>query len=130
MSSTADAAAQTKQAKKGKSGASGTATGAGGAGGDAAKKVVKKTGLSLTYTKEDDFAEWYTQVIVLSEMIEYYDVSGCYILRPWAYRCVRILAMFNLHPLAAQFSCGLCPALQHLGDHPGLLRQGDQRSGC
>lgn len=26
-----------------------------------------------------------TQVITKSEMIEYYDVSGCYILRPWAY---------------------------------------------
>lgn len=25
------------------------------------------------------------QVITKSEMIEYYDVSGCYILRPWAY---------------------------------------------
>lgn len=25
------------------------------------------------------------KVITKSEMIEYYDVSGCYILRPWAY---------------------------------------------
>ena len=25
------------------------------------------------------------QVITKSEMIEYYDVSGCYILRPWSY---------------------------------------------
>lgn len=25
------------------------------------------------------------QVITKAEMIEYYDVSGCYILRPWAY---------------------------------------------
>jgi prolyl-tRNA synthetase len=24
------------------------------------------------------------QVVVNSEMIEYYDISGCYILRPWA----------------------------------------------
>lgn len=25
------------------------------------------------------------QVIKYSEMIDYYDISGCYILRPWAY---------------------------------------------
>ena len=29
---------------------------------------------------------WYTDVIVLSEMISYYDISGCYILRPWSYK--------------------------------------------
>ena len=28
----------------------------------------------------------YVQVITLSEMIDYYDISGCYILRPWAYQ--------------------------------------------
>lgn len=27
----------------------------------------------------------YFQIITKSEMIEYYDVSGCYILRPWSY---------------------------------------------
>lgn len=27
----------------------------------------------------------FKKVITKSEMIEYYDVSGCYILRPWAY---------------------------------------------
>lgn len=27
-----------------------------------------------------------SQVITLSEMIDYYDISGCYILRPWAYQ--------------------------------------------
>lgn len=28
---------------------------------------------------------FFTKVITKSEMIEYYDVSGCYILRPWAF---------------------------------------------
>lgn len=27
-------------------------------------------------------AKWYQQVITKAELIEYYDVSGCYILRP------------------------------------------------
>ena len=29
--------------------------------------------------------QWYKQVITKAEMIEYYDISGCYILRPWSY---------------------------------------------
>lgn len=35
--------------------------------------------------KGEDFAAWYAQLITKAEMIEYYDISGCYILRPWAY---------------------------------------------
>ena len=30
----------------------------------------------------ENFSEWYSQVIVAAELIDYYDVSGCYILRP------------------------------------------------
>ena len=36
-------------------------------------------------TREEDFGAWYSQVVTQGEMIEYYDVSGCYILRPWSY---------------------------------------------
>lgn len=35
--------------------------------------------------KEGNFPEWYSQVVVQSGLIEYYDISGCYILRPAAY---------------------------------------------
>ncbi|XP_023389920.1 bifunctional glutamate/proline--tRNA ligase [Pteropus vampyrus] len=45
----------------------------------------KQTRLGLEAKKEENLADWYSQVITKSEMIEYYDVSGCYILRPWAY---------------------------------------------
>ncbi|BFZ58924.1 ribose-phosphate pyrophosphokinase 1 [Savitreella phatthalungensis] len=31
------------------------------------------------------FSDWYSQVLVKSDMLEYYDVSGCYILKPWSY---------------------------------------------
>eukprot|EP00743_Colponemidia_sp_Colp-15_P000539 GILK01000606.1.p1 GENE.GILK01000606.1~~GILK01000606.1.p1 ORF type:complete len:679 (+),score=147.19 GILK01000606.1:205-2037(+) len=41
--------------------------------------------LGVSARKETEFADWYTQVITRSEMIEYYDISGCYILRPWSY---------------------------------------------
>uniref|UniRef100_A0A7N5K3C8 Bifunctional glutamate/proline--tRNA ligase n=1 Tax=Ailuropoda melanoleuca TaxID=9646 RepID=A0A7N5K3C8_AILME len=45
----------------------------------------KQTRLGLEAKKEENLADWYSQVITKSELIEYYDVSGCYILRPWAY---------------------------------------------
>jgi len=52
----------------------------------AAKK--KDTGdlLGIEAKKATQFPEWYQQVITRSDMLDYYDVSGCYILRPWAYR--------------------------------------------
>lgn len=52
------------------------------------KKTAKKgeTLLALQWKKSENFAMWYTDVIVLSEMISYYDISGCYILRPWSYK--------------------------------------------
>ena len=52
------------------------------------KKQVKKgeTLLALQWKKEENFPMWYSDVIVLSEMISYYDISGCYILRPWSYK--------------------------------------------
>jgi prolyl-tRNA synthetase len=40
----------------------------------------------LQWKKDENFAMWYADVIVLSEMISYYDISGCYILRPWSYK--------------------------------------------
>ncbi|XP_040363306.1 proline--tRNA ligase, cytoplasmic isoform X1 [Rosa chinensis] len=57
--------------------------GGGGGGGGKKKEVKKETGLSLTKKKDENFGEWYSEVVVFGEMIEYYDISGCYILRPW-----------------------------------------------
>lgn len=39
----------------------------------------------VSASKSQDFAAWYTQVITRAEMIEYHDISGCYILRPWSF---------------------------------------------
>ena len=50
------------------------------------KKNKEGTLLALQWKKDENFAQWYTDVIVLSEMIAYYDISGCYILRPWSYK--------------------------------------------
>jgi len=43
---------------------------------------------------EESFADWYSQTITRSEMLDYYDVSGCYILRPWAFKIWKILQEF------------------------------------
>ncbi|XP_074805340.1 bifunctional glutamate/proline--tRNA ligase isoform X4 [Natator depressus] len=45
----------------------------------------KQTRLGLEAKKEENLSDWFSQVITKSEMIEYYDVSGCYILRPWTF---------------------------------------------
>ncbi|KAM6942734.1 bifunctional glutamate/proline--tRNA ligase [Xenentodon cancila] len=57
----------------------------GGAGGSEGQGPKKQTRLGLEAKKEENLADWYSQVITKAEMIEYYDVSGCYVLRPWAY---------------------------------------------
>lgn len=52
--------------------------------------------IGIEVRKELDFSTWYQQVIVRSEMIDYYDVSGCYILRPLAYSIWKdIMAFFD-----------------------------------
>ncbi|KAK5648583.1 hypothetical protein RI129_003475 [Pyrocoelia pectoralis] len=47
--------------------------------------IKKQTRLGLEAKKEENLSDWYSQVITKGELIEYYDVSGCYILRPWSY---------------------------------------------
>lgn len=53
--------------------------------------------LGVGAKKEEDFSEWYTNAITRAEMIEYYDISGCYIMRPWAYAIwEQIQEFFNI----------------------------------
>lgn len=41
--------------------------------------------IGITVDKALDFSGWYQQVLTKGEMLDYYDVSGCYILRPPSY---------------------------------------------
>lgn len=41
--------------------------------------------IGITADKDLDFPGWYSQVLTKSEMLDYYDVSGCYIMRPASY---------------------------------------------
>ena len=53
-----------------------------------------KSELGITARKEFDFSEWYPQVIQKAEMIEYGPVSGCMIIRPYAYSIWEVVQSF------------------------------------
>ena len=36
----------------------------------------------MTFNRKNNFSEWYRQIILQSELIDYYNISGCYILCP------------------------------------------------
>lgn len=73
------AAAQASAAPAAKAGKVGKAAAA------PAKKHEQKANEGVSVTKSDNFADWYTEIITKSGMIDYYDISGCYILRPYSY---------------------------------------------
>lgn len=48
----------------------------------AAKKKIEGAALiGIDVAKEVDFSGWYQQVLTKGDMLDYYDVSGCYILK-------------------------------------------------
>lgn len=47
----------------------------------APKKPTDSILIGINATKEDDFPTWYQQVLTKGDMLDYYDVSGCYILK-------------------------------------------------
>ncbi|CAD6629582.1 XXYS1_4_G0000710.mRNA.1.CDS.1 [Saccharomyces cerevisiae] len=67
-----------KQPKKQQPSKAGTAAAAAAALEDA--KLI-----GITVDKALDFPGWYQQILTKGEMLDYYDVSGCYILRPPSY---------------------------------------------
>lgn len=48
-------------------------------------KIADAELIGITVRKDLDFPEWYQQVLRKGDMLDYYDVSGCYILKPWSY---------------------------------------------
>lgn len=46
------------------------------------KKVEGAALIGIDVAKEDDLGEWYQQVLTKGGMLAYYDVAGCYILKP------------------------------------------------
>ncbi|CEH14100.1 prolyl-trna synthetase [Ceraceosorus bombacis] len=48
-------------------------------------KIADAELIGINVRKDGDFSEWYQQVLKKGDMLEYYDVSGCYILKPASY---------------------------------------------
>ena len=44
--------------------------------------------IGIDVAKEDDFSSWYAQVLTKGEMLDYYDISGCYILKVRVFTCL------------------------------------------
>ncbi|KAJ7065919.1 hypothetical protein B0H15DRAFT_794505 [Mycena belliarum] len=48
-------------------------------------KIEGAVQIAIGVKKEVDFSTWYTNVLIKADMLDYYSVSGCYILKPWSY---------------------------------------------
>ncbi|KAH8874105.1 Bifunctional glutamate/proline--tRNA ligase [Schistosoma japonicum] len=57
-------------------------------------RTKKQSKLAIETSRETDFSEWYSELIVKAELLDYYDISGCYILRPWAYSMWQTIQQF------------------------------------
>ncbi|KAF2103092.1 prolyl-tRNA synthetase [Rhizodiscina lignyota] len=55
------------------------------------KKIEGAALIGIDVAKDDDLAEWYQQVLTKGKMIDFYDVSGCYILLPASYSIWEII---------------------------------------
>jgi prolyl-tRNA synthetase len=56
------------------------------------KPSMKAQKFGMSQSKAENFAGWYSEVIVKSEMLDYYDVHGCYIMRPqsmYVWKCIQ-----------------------------------------
>ncbi|EKM57048.1 uncharacterized protein PHACADRAFT_254575 [Phanerochaete carnosa HHB-10118-sp] len=61
-------------------------------------KIEGAVQIAIGVKKEVDFATWYTSVLTKADMIDYYNVSGCYILKPWSYSIWEIIqGWFDAH---------------------------------
>jgi len=47
--------------------------------------MTKQVQIGITTRKEDDMPEWYSQVILKSELADYAPVKGCMVIRPYGY---------------------------------------------
>ncbi|WAQ87860.1 hypothetical protein PtA15_8A767 [Puccinia triticina] len=51
-----------------------------------------KSSLGISFKKDSStFGDWYQDVLKKGDMIDYYDISGCYILKPASYRIWEII---------------------------------------
>ena len=78
-------------------------------------KAEGKDLISIDVLKEDDFPGWYQQVLTKGEMLDYYDVSGCYILK----------VCLNSSPNRDLLMSVAC-VLFYMGGNPSMVQQEDK----
>ena len=49
------------------------------------EKMTKNNKTAITPTREENYAEWYQQVIKAADLAENSDVRGCMVIKPWGY---------------------------------------------
>src|SRR5262245_61026318 len=53
--------------------------------------TAKPEATAITPTREQDFPEWYQQVIAAADLAEVSEVRGCMVIKPWGYRIWELL---------------------------------------
>lgn len=49
------------------------------------KKVIKQNQSGITFKKDENFSEWYQELMIKGELADYTKVSGCIVFRPRSY---------------------------------------------
>ena len=62
--------------------------------------MAKEKLVTAITSMNEDFAQWYTDVVKKAELIDYSSVRGCMILRPNGYAIFRKILMLDLRQLA------------------------------
>lgn len=86
----------------------------------AKKKADDSALIGITVKKEDDLADWYQQILMKGDFLEYSDIPGCYIIN------VR-LASATCRRHADNQPAGL---VRDMGEDSGFLRCQNQEDGC
>lgn len=73
--------------------------------GNEAARIADAELIGITVRKDLDFPEWYQQVLRKGDMLDYYDVSGCYIIKPLSYfiwECIQEFFNANIRRIGVQ----------------------------
>lgn len=71
--------------------------------------------IGIDVTKEEDFPGWYQQVLTKGDMLDYYNVSGCFVLKVGYHALSEFLLRIVTDILLARF-------VLHLGGNPKLVQ--------
>lgn len=83
------------------------------------KKLDGAALIGIDVPKEEDFSGWYQQILTKGDMLDYYDVSGCFILKV----CCPLLVFMPVTDSLARL-------VFHLGGDSTVVQHAYQEDGC